>query len=56
MIGFFIYEGRCYVQYREIYEDVDLIDKHLGTVTGLIDEWTPEDGYVDFAGSAQGGF
>lgn len=56
MIGFFIYEGRCYVQYREIYEDVDLIDKHLGTVTGLIDEWTPEDGYVDFAGSAQGDF
>ena len=56
MIGFFIYEGRCYVQYREIYEDVDLIDKHLGTVTGLIDEWTPEDEYVDFAGSAQGDF
>lgn len=56
MIGFFIYEGRCYVQYMDIYEDVDLIDQHLGAITGMIDEWTPKDGYVDFAGSARGEF
>lgn len=56
MIGFFIYQGRCYVHYMDIYEDVDLIDQYMGTITGMIDEWTPKDGYVDYAGSARGEF
>lgn len=56
MIGFFIYQGRCYVQYEWIYEDVDIVGEYLGTATGMIDEWTPKDGYVDFAGSVRGDF
>lgn len=56
MIGFFIYQGRCYVQYEWIYEDVDLIGEHLGTAIGLINEWTPKDGYVELAGSVKGDF
>ena len=56
MIGFFIYQGRCYVQYEWIYEDVDLIGEHLGTAIGSIDEWTPKDGYVELAGSVRGDF
>ena len=56
MIGFFIYQGRCYVQYEWIYNDVNFIGEYLGTATGFIDEWTPADGYVDFAGSVKGDF
>ena len=56
MLGFFIYQGNCYVHYDWIYDDVDIIGKHLGTATGLIDEWTPRDGYVEFAGSVKGDF
>ena len=56
MIGFFIYEGRCYVQYNHIDNGTDLIGEYLGTATGLIDEWTPKEGYVDFAGSVRGDF
>lgn len=56
MIGFFIYHGNCYVHYDWIYDDVDIIEKRLGTATGLIDEWTPQDGYVELAGSAKGDF
>lgn len=56
MIGFFIYQGRCYVHYERIYNDVNFIGEHLGTATGLIDEWTPADGYVEFAGSVNGDF
>ena len=56
MIGFFIYQGRCYVQYERIYDDVNIIGEHLGTATGSIDEWTPADGYVDFAGTVNGDF
>ena len=56
MIGFFIFESRCYVYMDTIFPDPGLADRHLGTITGLIDEWTPEDGYVDFAGSVTGEF
>lgn len=56
MIGFFIYQGRCYVENEWSYDDVNFIGERLGTATGLIDEWTPEDGYVDFAGSVKGDF
>lgn len=56
MIGFFIYEGRCYVYYENFSEAEDVVGEYLGTVTGMIDEWTPEEGYVDFAGSIRGNF
>lgn len=56
MIGFFIYQGRIYVQYEWFYEDIDIVGEYLGTATGLIDEWTPEDGYVELAGSVSGDF
>lgn len=56
MMGFFIYQGHCYVHYDWVYDDVDIIGKRLGTATGLIDEWTPRDGYVDLAGSVKGDF
>ena len=56
MIGFFIYRGNIYVQYDWIFEDTDLIGAHLGKATGLIDEWTPRDGYVEYAGSVYGDF
>lgn len=56
MIGFFIYQGRCYVQYDWFCYDTDIIGEHLGTATGMINEWTPTDGYVDFAGSVSGNF
>lgn len=54
MLGFFIYQGNVYTDYEQIYEEADIIDKHLGSITGLIDEWTPSDGYVDYAGSVRG--
>ena len=56
MMGFFIYEGRCYVYYEHNYEAPELVGEYLGTATGTIDEWTPKEGYVDFAGSIRGNF
>ncbi len=55
MIGFFIYQGRVYTQYEWIY-DADIVGEYLGTATGLIDEWTPAEGYVELAGSVHGDF
>ena len=56
MIGFFIYQGKVYTQYEWIYDDIDIVGEYLGTATGLIDEWTPADGYVELAGSVSGDF
>lgn len=56
MIGFFIYQGRCYTQYNWIQAGEHLVGEYLGTATGLIDEWTPKDGYVELAGSVRGDF
>ena len=56
MLGFFIYEGRCYVQYEWISDESGIVGEYLGTATGFIDEWTPKEGYVDFAGSVNGDF
>lgn len=55
MMLLFIYQGNCYVQY-EIVQGTAIKGKRLGTVTGMIDEWTPADGYVELAGSAYGDF
>ncbi len=57
MIGFFIYQGRSYVQYDYYLENASaLIGEYLGTSNGLIDEWTEADGYVEGAGSISGDF
>ena len=55
MIGFFIYHGNCYVYYERT-DAADIVGEYLGTATGLIDEWTPRDGYVELAGSVKGDF
>lgn len=56
MLAFFIYEGRCYVQ-SEYYKDGrSVVGDYVGTSIGMIDEWTKEDGYVDYAGSIAGKF
>lgn len=56
MIGFFIYQGRCYAQYDWVQDGMDLVGEYLGTAIGMIDEWTAEDGYVELAGSVSGDF
>lgn len=56
MLAFFIYQGRCYLQYNWIDHGSDLVGEKVGTATGLIDEWTPAEGYVELAGSVSGDF
>ena len=51
MEALFIYDGRCYVQYGSLADASHLAGDYLGTATGLIDEWTEKDGYVDLAGA-----
>lgn len=55
MIGFFIYQGRIYSHYTT-EPGFNYVGEYVGTATGMIDEWTKEDGYVDFAGSVRGDF
>lgn len=55
MLAFFIYEDRIYVE-NEYYQNPDFVGAYVGTSTGLIDEWTKEDGYVSNAGSVAGDF
>ena len=52
MALFFIYEGRCYVQTCD-YMSQDVMGKYVCSTTGLIDEWTEKDGYVELAGSLE---
>ena len=56
MIGFFIYHGSCYVHYEWLENAENIVGEYLGTAIGLIDEWTPKDGYVELAGSVKGDF
>ncbi len=56
MVPFLIYGGRCYVGFDWLTDADSLIGDYLGTATGLIDEWTPRDGYVELAGSISGEF
>ena len=56
MLAFFIYQGRCYLQYDRLDHGSDLVGEKVGTATGLIDEWTPQEGYVELAGSVSGDF
>ncbi|MBQ8813209.1 MAG: hypothetical protein IJZ85_01750 [Lachnospiraceae bacterium] len=54
MIGFFIYQGRVYVQYRLENGIDDLVGEYVGRATGSIDEWSSEEDYVELAGSISG--
>ncbi len=56
MLEFFIYDGRSYVHYEDVPGGTGLVGEYLGTAAGLIDEWTPKEGYVELAGSAEGSF
>jgi len=56
MLAFFIYDGRVYVEYEVVAKKNDLVGDYLGDVEGTIEEWTAEDGYVDYAGSTSGAF
>lgn len=56
MLAFFIYQGRVYTQYEWVNDSGVIAGERLGTATGLIDEWTPKDGYVELAGSVSGDF
>lgn len=56
MLGFFIYQGRCYIQYDWVDHGSALVGEKLGTAKGMIDEWTPQEGYVELAGSVSGAF
>lgn len=56
MLAFFIYEGRSYVQYELIEDGEALAGDYVATATGLIDEWTQAEGYVELAGSVSGDF
>lgn len=55
MIGFFIYHGKCYARYESV-NNIEIVGKYVGTSTGLIDEWSPEEGYVELAGNVKGDF
>lgn len=56
MLAFFIYDGRMYLCYEKIEDRPDLVGEYVGRSTGLINEWTEKDGYVDYAGSISGDF
>ena len=53
MQGLFIYNGRVY-RHAQNVDNPSLRGRYLATVTGLIDEWTKADGYVELAGTTPG--
>ena len=53
MAGLFIYNGKVYRQFDWV-QNTKLAGRYVCTVTGLIDEWTPQDGYVELAGTITG--
>lgn len=53
MPGLFIYGGRVYRHVQNV-DNPRLCGRYVATVTGLIDEWTPKDGYVERAGTVPG--
>lgn len=58
MLGFFILNGRSYIQYefQTDYDEknADFVGDYVGHITGTIDEWTEADGYVEGAGTYTG--
>ncbi len=56
MSGFFIYQGRLYAQMDVVEQGQNLVGQQLGESSGTIDEWTPEDQYLEGTGSIGGPF
>lgn len=56
MSGFFIYQGRLYAQMNVVEQGQNLVGEQLGESSGTIDEWTPEDQYLEGTGSIGGPF
>lgn len=56
MIGFFIYQGRLYAQMDLVENGQNLVGAQLGESSGTIDEWTPEEQYLEGTGSIGGPF
>lgn len=54
MLAFFIYQNQSYIYYTTVESSPNLVGDYLGTATGLIDEWSSKDSYVEFAGSISG--
>lgn len=58
MLGFFILNGRSYIQYelQQVYkgQGVDFVGDYVGYITSTIDEWTEDHGYVEGAGTYTG--
>ena len=53
MQALFIYNGRVY-RHAQNVDNPALRGRYIATVTGLIDEWTKADGYVELAGTTPG--
>jgi len=53
MQSLFIYNGRVY-RHAQNVDNPALRGRYVATVTGLIDEWTKADGYVELAGTTPG--
>ncbi len=50
-----VYNGRCYIGLTASEGgDDSLLGEYLGTCTGLLDEWSEKDCYVDFASNIEG--
>lgn len=56
MIGFFIYQGRIYVQDEWLSNTDNLVGEYLGTASNTINEWTSQNDYVELSGSVSGDF
>lgn len=56
MIGFFIYQGRLYAEMDVVEQRQNLVGAQLGESSGTIDEWMPEDQYLEGTGSIGGPF
>ena len=54
-IGFFIYEGRCYVQTCE-YMTKEVVGEYVCSTKALVHEWSKEDEYVELTGSINAKF
>lgn len=53
MMGFFIHDGRMYVQTTQ-YVSVSLLGERVASVTGDVDEWSGAEEYVEGASSVAG--
>lgn len=54
--GFFIYKGKLYMECDRMKDSGNIVGEKLGTATGYIENWKPEDGMVEGAGNIEGDF